>query len=249
MEPNRADGDSYAPPRPGLAGFVRAVGASATWQKLLSVEALALLLGWIEWLEHRPGSPASAPAGVTDAGLFLASVTSYSFAVMVIFLSALCAEQLVERGARAKLTYFGMLTITSIAVAAALPSVRGWFGPQYLPAAHDWQHGALRAVDVGIYGGYAMWIYLNRRSCNRMLDAVRSTERHRAQLERQLIESRIASTQARIDPGVLFATLENIREDFRAGTPGAEQDLEALIQRLRAALGRADGVAVGAGQP
>jgi hypothetical protein len=223
----------------GLTGFLFAVGLSITWQKILTTQSLALTLAWIRWLERPPTPAASLDSGFTEAGLLGLSVVWYSLAVLLIFFAALCADEGVQRGAPAKLTYFGTLAIASFAVALILPYVEGWLGSPDVPPGNDWPRNIVNAIDVGIYGGFAMWIYLNRRSCNRMMNGVRNAERRRAQLERELLDSRIAGTQARIDPRTLFATLENIRNDFQNCAPDADVKLETLIQRLRAALGRA----------
>lgn len=220
----------------GLAGFLRAVGASATWQKLLAVQSLAIALAWIKWLDRPPATAAALDSGVTDLGTLGLAVVTYSLALLLTFIAALCAEEAVRRGAPPKLTYFGTLATTSLAVALVLPYVRGWLGFLALRDRTDRLNSLEEAMEVFCYGGFAIWIYLNRRSCRRMMEGVRNAERRRGQLERQLVDSHIASAQARIDPSTLFASLENIRNRLRDGTPDAEAELEMLIQRLRAAL-------------
>ena len=70
-----------------------------------------------------------------------------------------------------------------------------------------------------------------------------TTELKRVQVERQLIESRLAATQAQIDPRELFAALADIKARYQAAAPDADEKLDGLIQRLRTALART--VAVG----
>jgi hypothetical protein len=220
----------------GLAGFLRSVGASATWQKLLAVQSLAIALAWIKLLDQPPATAAARDSGVTDPGALGLAVVTYSLALLLTFIAALCADEAVRRGAPPKLTYFGTLVTASLAVALVLPYVRGWLGLLALRYGTDRPNSLMEAIEVGFYGGFAMWIYLNRRSCRRMMEGVRNADRRRRQLERQLVNSHIASAQARIDPSTLFASLENIRNHLRDGTPDAEAELETLIQRLRAAL-------------
>jgi sensor histidine kinase YesM len=71
-----------------------------------------------------------------------------------------------------------------------------------------------------------------------MLEGVRGAELRRVQLDQQLVESRLATAEAQIDPQMLFSALAQIKRGLEQGTPEAEVKLNQLIQTLRTALTR-----------
>jgi hypothetical protein len=60
----------------------------------------------------------------------------------------------------------------------------------------------------------------------------------RVQLEGQLIESRLATAEAQVDPQMLFSALAEIRDGFSRSSPDADAKLDDLVQQLRNALTR-----------
>jgi LytS/YehU family sensor histidine kinase len=60
----------------------------------------------------------------------------------------------------------------------------------------------------------------------------------RVRLEQQLIESRLATAEAQIDPRMLFEALREIRSSLARAEPQADTQLDRLIRRLRNALAR-----------
>jgi hypothetical protein len=87
-----------------------------------------------------------------------------------------------------------------------------------------------------VFGGIAMFAFLNHRSAQRILDVVRGAELRRVRLERQLTESRVAMTRAYIDPGALFESLGKIRTLYAESAPQADLRLDELIQHLQATV-------------
>ena len=83
-----------------------------------------------------------------------------------------------------------------------------------------------------------MLVFMNQRAADRLLLNFRNSELRRVQLERQLVESRLATAEAQIDPTMLFNQLADIKLGFIHGEDRAEEQLNALIQALRAALAR-----------
>jgi sensor histidine kinase YesM len=102
---------------------------------------------------------------------------------------------------------------------------------------------------VILVGGIGLLAFYNHRSVERILQNVRTAELKRVRLERQLVESRLATAQAHIDPRALFESLARIRNLYASSQPQADRELENLIEKLRsrhAAVGIAS-VAVGPG--
>jgi sensor histidine kinase YesM len=77
---------------------------------------------------------------------------------------------------------------------------------------------------------------VNRRSAQRILEGVRGAELKRVQIERRLTESRLATAQAQIDPHILTRSLTEVRNLYKRGSPEADLELDALIQRLQATV-------------
>ncbi len=92
------------------------------------------------------------------------------------------------------------------------------------------------ALENTLWGSFAMLAYLNHRTAQRILAAVRAAEQQRAQLDRQLIDTRLAAAEAELDPRAVLASLAEIRSGLRQGAPGAESKLEVLTLTLREAL-------------
>ena len=61
-------------------------------------------------------------------------------------------------------------------------------------------------------------------------------ELRRVQLDQQLVQSRLATAEAQIDPQMLFSALAQIKRGLEASQPHAEKQMNELIQTLRAAL-------------
>jgi len=57
-------------------------------------------------------------------------------------------------------------------------------------------------------------------------------------LDQQLVESRLATAEAQIDPKMLFGALAQIKQGLEESPLDAEKKLNDLIQTLRAALVR-----------
>jgi hypothetical protein len=78
-----------------------------------------------------------------------------------------------------------------------------------------------------------MLAYHNRRRATQILEGIRAAELKHVELERHLIESRLATVQAAIDPGALFASLASIRNLYATSAPSADRELDRLIEDLR----------------
>jgi hypothetical protein len=82
--------------------------------------------------------------------------------------------------------------------------------------------------------------YLQRQNAQRLLEGVRTAELARLQVERDITESRLAATQAQVDPEAVLKQLATIRDLFCVGHPDAAEALEALIRMLRAGVTQSD---------
>ena len=82
----------------------------------------------------------------------------------------------------------------------------------------------------------AVWYYESADRARRSTAALRQSELVRRGAERWLLELRLGSLQARLDPHVLFDTMDEAVRLYRSRPAAAEQLLDALIDYLRRAL-------------
>jgi hypothetical protein len=205
-----------------------------TWRRILFTQAIAALAVLVESFEGPPlgtwmGHPSLKCAAMSVTALFVLAMTLY-------------ADEFVNRGARARLVY-------PIAVLLAFPLafvVTGMIEeiyyavlrlPRAVAAAHRWVFVGT-ALDIALICAFGMVIYMNRRTAERMLERVQAAELKRIQLERQLIDSRLAMAEAQVDPQMLFSALAEIRDGFSSSLPNADAKLDELVQHLRSALAR-----------
>jgi len=82
----------------------------------------------------------------------------------------------------------------------------------------------------------AAWYYESADRAKRTRAALRESELARRSAERWLLELRLGALQARLDPQVLFDTLDEASRLYRSLPAAAEDLLDALIDYLRLAL-------------
>ena len=82
----------------------------------------------------------------------------------------------------------------------------------------------------------AAWYYESIDRAARSTAALRESELARRGAERWLLELRLGALQARLDPQVLFDTLDEAGRLYRSRPAAAESLLDALIEYLRLAL-------------
>jgi LytS/YehU family sensor histidine kinase len=99
--------------------------------------------------------------------------------------------------------------------------------------------GVLVTMGLGIgFGCMALSVYIFRERESRHAAQLANAEALRHQLEKNVLESRLALMQAQVEPHFLFNTLANVQHLVETNPPAASQMLESLIQYLRAALPR-----------
>jgi hypothetical protein len=217
-----------------IAGFVRAVVASITWRRVLTAWLLGFALFALRLVQ---GAGPHPPSTFPISGLVITNLGA-----LLVLLAALSADEAIRRGARPWLVYIFTLGAASILTAVGQFYIRAWFhlytgvNQPGVPVAVQRTHMIFVACDVMVFGGIAMFAYLNRRSEQRILDGVRGAELRRVQLERQLTESRLAMTRAHIDPSVLLDTLGEIRNSYARSAPQADFRMDELIRRLQATV-------------
>jgi hypothetical protein len=210
------------------AGLLGAAVRELTWRRVLTAEAVGLIANVFRYLE---GSSQTFRE-------VLASTIFTTVAPFLLVLVALCAAEAVRRGTPPLRAY-------SLALAGATcASASTQFVCRQALAIHAKSGSASAAVqewvwigsdvaNVILLGGIALLAFYNHRSVERILLSVRTAELKRVRLERELIESRLATAQAQIDPRTLFESLARIRNLYGSSPPEADRMLQNLIETLR----------------
>lgn len=202
-----------------------AIWSTLTWRKIVLMQILGLTFLQLRLLNVSTG--VSTP-------VTLAVCAISAFGMLLVMLGA---DEIMARGARFGRT-FPTAVLTNILLACAISGVAQWFvgvplsrKGSPLPTAF-----LITTLENALWGSFAMLAYLNHRTAQRILAAVRAAEQQRAQLDRQLIDARLAAAEAEVDPKMLLDSLGEIRAGLRQGAPDAERKLETLTQTLRDAL-------------
>jgi hypothetical protein len=211
------------------------------WRRIVLTQAIVALSVFVKSFEGKPlgswmGHPSLAYVATSLSALLLLGVTLY-------------ADTIVTRGASARLVYpLTVLSAFPLAFVVTWGAEQLYYAVFSVPAAaaeaQRWKFISY-AVDIALICAFGMVIFMNRRTAERMLERVQSAELKRVQLEGQLIESRLATAEAQVDPQMLFSELAEIRDAFSRSLPDADAKLERLVQHLRTALART--VALGDG--
>ena len=207
---------------------------SLTWRRVAITQCIVAVAVLLESFEYD-----LLGTGLGHPSLHYVAMSVTAFTLLVV---TLYTDSLVDRGANPRLVY-------PLTVAFAIPAAFAVTGlaqaayfavlgvPQAVIDAHRW--GFLStAEDIALICAFGMVIYMNRRTAERMLEGLQAAELKRLQLEEQLVESRLATAEAQVDPGQLLAALATIRDGFSRSAPDAHARLDELVQQLRNALAR-----------
>jgi hypothetical protein len=211
---------------------LRATWTALTWRKMLLMQALGQLAILIESTEsHLFGT------WIGHTSLHYASMV---LNVLLTLPVALFADVAIERGAKARYAYpMAIMMTLPLAGIASVSMLWVYVLILGLPHVSHWSHAVIEtSFHMYIYGAFAMLVYMNQRTADRILENFRRATLRRVRLENQLVDSRLATAEAQIDPAMLFGALGDIKQAFERSAPEAEVELNTLIQSLRTALAR-----------
>jgi sensor histidine kinase YesM len=211
---------------------LRATWTALTWRKMLLMQALGQLAILIESTEsHLFGT------WIGHTSLHYASMV---LNVLLTLPVALFADAAVERGAKPRYAYpIAIMMTLPIAGIASVSMLWVYVLIFSLPRSDAWSQAVIEtSFHMYIYGAFVMLVYMNQRTADRMLENFRRATLRRVRLENQLVDSRLATAEAQIDPAMLFGALGDIKQAFERSAPEAEVELNTLIQSLRTALAR-----------
>jgi hypothetical protein len=204
--------------------LIRAVLSALTWRKILVMLAVGYSMPLIGLAE--------------GSSMRVARVLAVGLCAIGNLLVALCADETVKRGVRLRRLYpLALLSVLLVnyAIAAIAHFVVG-FGPVNVQPTRQWLGLLAFGIDSSLWGSFAVFVYVNSRITERMAQGVREVEMRRLRLETELVESRLAAAQAQVSPQMLLGALAEVRRKLSVDAPDADEQLAALIQRLRRAL-------------
>jgi sensor histidine kinase YesM len=210
--------------------YLRITWSGITWRRLLFTQAMgqaaALLMTIDTGQFHQP---------IGRVSQHFVSMGLYVFCLLAL---ALASDEVIRRGAR-PLTVTLSVTLINVLFAIAIAALTPWLYHAFaVPYAKSPWMFIVNGVHMAVYGTLGLLVYMNGRTADRMLEGLRGAELRRVQLDRQLVESRLATQEAQIDPSMLFSALAQIKRGFAESSPQAERRLNELIQTLRATLAR-----------
>jgi hypothetical protein len=211
---------------------LRAVWSGITWRRV----GLVLALGQLDPLQWSVGFQfPGVPFG--KAHLEFAAAGVYSLLLLPV---ALYADEAMRRGARPGYVYAATLLINPVLGCMVACLVLRLYCFLYAIPLPEPRWGFLIAgIDFSVFGALGLMAFFYRRAAVRIVENLRGAELRRVELDRQLVESRLATAEAQVDPQMLFSALAQVKRSLQEGVPEAAGRLDELIQTLRAALTRA----------
>jgi hypothetical protein len=214
--------------------FAKAVLRAVTWRAVVLTQSLGLLYVAIHWLVGRESHL---------QGYLLFLLAQEGVSALCVMLAALAGDEAVRRGWR---VWSAFVVVTFGASVAAAVTQLGLDSALQIP---DPMAGLPRFLltffGVGTGWGTVLMVYLNRQSAQRVLAGVRAGELARLRAEQQLIASRLAATEMRVDPPAIRQRLEQLRNLYASGAAAADAELDRFITELRQRAAR--GVAAAEG--
>jgi sensor histidine kinase YesM len=212
--------------------YLLAAWNSYTWRRVLFTQFLGLIVAYLTSLDW-----GYYGEYIHHVSIHYVTMSVYIFLLLPV---AFCADEAVARGARPIVTYAILLVVVNQLLAAAVAGAMQWI---YVTIyAIPWPPSTWGFTVAGghfsVPCSLGLLIFMNGRAAERMLEGVRAAELRRVQLDQQLVESRLATAEAQIDPKMLFGALAQIKRGLEDSRPNAEKDLDNLIQTLRSALAR-----------
>jgi hypothetical protein len=223
--------------------YLRAAWNSFTWRRVMFTQALGLVVAFLMSLDW-----GYYGEYIHHVSLHFVTMSVYVFLLVPV---AFCADEAIARGARPIVIYAILLIVVNQVLAAAVAAATQWIYVTIYSIpwpARTWGFTSAGS-HLSVPCSLGLLIFMNGRAAERMLERVRGAELRRVKLDQQLVESRLATAEAQIDPQMLFGALAQIRRGLEDSQPDAEKKLNELIQTLRTALARTRAATTEAHEP
>jgi histidine kinase len=214
--------------------FITAAWRAATPKHFFYTFVLALA-----WSGLMDATQTSFWARSVPVGPHLNGILTMQLNGFAVLLAVLVADHASRPPLRRRWPY-----IVAVFVGVGVGSTLLWFVTQHLfeirtayrfPEPFDtylYRHGTHAFVVCGL----VTFIYVSRRWTSDRLAALRTVQLERTQVEKRVLESRLAATQARVEPQFLRDTLAQVERLYDIDAQAADRVLKELITYLRAAI-------------
>ena len=172
------------------------------------------------------------------------AVLSMQFNGFAVLFAVLIADQMSPPARRRHWPYVvavaGGVLIGTLLVALLTQRVLG-LAVAYHASGPDEQFRAFffrHATHAFVIFGLATCVYVSHRWAAHRVRVLRAVQLDHAEMERRLLESRLAAMQAQVEPGFLQQTLEGVARMYETDARTADLMLRDLIIYLRAAIPR-----------
>lgn len=184
-------------------------------------------------LEHR--------ASIANTLLECAIAVTGSVVVAILLLVGVTAA---ERGDGGRPRGWARYTIATLVAIACATAIVHWLAPRLPVAALGGWYGLGPGAPIDtfvftnwlLFGGLAVMVYVRLRRARWIQAAFERAELERATASGRLVRSRLATTQAQVEPGFLFETLHQIELRYEHDAARGERLVDDLIAYLRSAL-------------
>jgi hypothetical protein len=178
------------------------------------------------------------------------SVAGFAGGAAVVFVAAICfllavriaedgtSQRRARRYVAAGLAAWGVAVLLEIGLYVFIPSVAPTKGgmPLLLDGDHLLGRIMWSAANIGLSGGLALAVYVRFQSARLAREAFNAAERDRVAASREVLASRLAAIQARIEPAFLLGTLGQVETLYDHDSIAGDRMLDGLIAYLHAAL-------------
>jgi len=153
-----------------------------------------------------------------------------------LLLAVVVADRVADPRSPNRATY-AVAVVVSAAVSASVASVIALRIVEGGPTIASFFNSTIYSFcEWVILSGAAVFVYTDRRRARAARERMHAAEVERAHAARSALESRLQAMQARVEPRLLFNTLAQVRELYRANAVLGARMLDELIAYLRAAM-------------
>jgi sensor histidine kinase YesM len=215
---------------------------AATWRAVTAKHVVYTFAICLAWSGVVIATQTSYFARPVPLGPSLNAVLSMQFNGFAVMFAVLAADHASPPQARTRWPY-----LFAVVLGVAAGSTLLWFISQHLFAivtAHR-IGGSPERFDTYLFRhathslvvcGLTTFVYVSRRWAGQRRAALRMVQLGRVELERKVLESRLAAMQARVEPQFLRSALAQVQQLYEIDVRAADRVLKELIVYLRAAI-------------
>lgn len=208
---------------------------------LCAGHVVGTLPGVLQLVSSPNGPPGAGWSLGKSAGMELVYLAPAYCFLLAVSVAEICARPRlppVRSYVAAAIGACGAAILIQIALYILVPSVAPKMGGRALLMNTPELLGSVMwlAANYALIGGLALAVYLRFRSARLAREAFNAAELERVAASREVLGSRLAAMQARVEPAFLMSTLAQVEALYERHPQAGDRMLDALIAYLHAAL-------------